>query len=517
MTTEAQKFIKSNQLKINNKLSTKKILIADRSIPEHVVLHSLCGYIFNKYCKFNVEVLTNLSSENELIKIYKSFNINKFHILQIKFKFLNLFIFCKSIFTFIFSILKIKLYGETWFIKKFSLKKIYMGDLVYDNYIRFGHSYLNKSFFDKKFLKLLFILIYQFYFIDKLLNKNKYQAVISGTHTYVSVSAISMRLALKKNIKVINIISNNLRIFKNYNASLRSELYMSKEIVKNLSRDKFWIRKYSIYFQNRLKGKILYPTAKNAYKNKIDLKKKDIIKIFKNKNINRLGVFAPHAFSDANHASGRFIFRDYFDQFKETIKILKNDKNTLWLVKPHPSRHYYNEQGIVEREIKKLNSQNIVLCPENITPKSVIIASDLFVTGRGTIGLEAACFGKKPILAGETFYSHLGFTKNAKNLHHYKNLLNSKKQLLLTNKEIKIAQKAFYFMAFKNSSIKSQIFPITNFIDINVTKKSIIQQKIKVGDYLYNLNIRLKGKKIYQDNLYKNFKLKILTEFKKKK
>ena len=220
--------------------------------------------------------------------------------------------------------------------------------------------------------------------------------------------------------------------------------------------------------------------------------------------------------SDANHA-GRFIFRDYFDQFKETIKILKNDKNTLWLVKPHPSRHYYNEQGIVEREIKKLNSQNIVLCPENITPKSVIIASDLFVTGRGTIGLEAACFGKKPILAGETFYSHLGFTKNAKNLHHYKNLLNSKKQLLLTNKEIKIAQKAFYFMAFKNSSIKSQIFPITNFIDINVTKKSIIQQKIKVGDYLYNLNIRLKGKKIYQDNLYKNFKLKILTEFKKKK
>ena len=49
---------------------------------------------------------------------------------------------------------------------------------------------------------------------------------------------------------------------------------MSKEIVKNLSRDKFWIRKYSIYFQNRLKGKILYPTAKNAYKNKIDLKKR---------------------------------------------------------------------------------------------------------------------------------------------------------------------------------------------------------------------------------------------------
>ena len=102
-------------------------------------------------------------------------------------------------------------------------------------------------------------------------------------------------------------------------------------------------------------------------------------------------------------------------------------------------------------------------------------------------------------------------------MKHYKSLLYSKNQLLLTNKEIKIAQKAFYFMAFKNSTIKSQIFPITNFIDINITKKSIIQQKIKVSEYLYNLNIRLKGKKIYEDNLYKNFKLKILTEFEKKK
>ena len=517
MDNEVKNFIKNNKLKIKYHSSKKRILIADRSIPEHVVLHSLCGYIFNKYCETNVEVLSNLSSENELIKIYKSFNIDKFHILQIKFKLLNLFIFCKSIFTFIFSILKIKLFGEMWFIKKFSLKKIYMGDLVYDHYIRWDHSYLNKSFFDRKFLKLLFILIYEFYFIDKLLTKNKYQAVISGTHAYVSVSAISMRLALKKNIKVINIISNNLRIFKNYNESLRSELYMSKQVFKNLSKDKFWKRKFSIYFQNRLKGKILYLTAKHAYKNKIDVKKKDIIKIFKNKNINRLGVFAPHCFADANHASGEFIFRDYFDQFKETIKILKKDKNTLWLVKPHPCRHLFNEQGIVEREIKKLNSNNVVLCPENITPKSVILASDLFVTGRGTIGLEAACFGKKPILAGETFYSHLGFTINAKNLKHYKSLLYSKNQLLLTNKEIKIAQKAFYFMAFKNSTIKSQIFPITNFIDINITKKSIIQQKIKVSEYLYNLNIRLKGKKIYEDNLYKNFKLKILTEFEKKK
>lgn len=517
MDNDVKNFIKNNELRIKYHNSKKKILIADRSLPEHIIVHSLAGYIFNEHLNYDVEIISSLSKENPLIKIYKSFNIDKFHTVQLKIKFINFRIFLKTILTFLLTIFKIKTLGELWFIKKFSIKKIYIGDLVYDHYIRKDLSFLNKKFFDKKFFKLLFISIYNFYFIENLFKKNRYETVISGTNTYVSVSAITMRIALKRGIKVTNIISNNLRIFTAYKESLRSELYVSQKILKSISKQKNWKKNFLIYFNNRIKGKILYPTAKDAYSNKKDYKKKELLKKFnqKEKKFKRLGVFAPHSFSDTNHASGKFIFKGYFQHFTETLKIINKDKKTLWLVKPHPSRHFYNEDGIIEREIKKLNSKNVFLCPINITPKSAILASDVFVSGRGSIGLEAACFGKKTILAGECFYSHLGLTYNPKNVKEYVKLITGNLNNKLDYKKTNLAKMAFYFQAFKNSTVKSKLFPITNYININNLNNSIYQQKIKVKDYLCNLNKKLKYNSIKHDELYKNFKIKIMNEFKK--
>jgi hypothetical protein len=517
MDNDVKNFIKNNKLRIKYHNSKKKILIADRSIPEHIIVHSLAGYILNEHLNYDVEIISSLSKENPLIKIYKSFNIDKFYTVQLKIKFINFGIFLKTILIFLLTIFKIKTLGELWFIKQFSIKKIYIGDLVYDHYIRNDLSFLNKNFFDKKFLKLLFISIYNFYFIENLFKKNRYETVISGTNTYVSVSAITMRIALKRGIKVANIISNNLRFFTNYKESLRSELYINKNTLKSISKQKNWKKKFLIYFNNRIKGKIIYPTAKDAYLNKKNFRKSELLKKFSQnkKNFKRLGIFAPHSFSDTNHGSGKFIFRDYFRHFVKTLKIIDKDKKTLWLVKPHPSRHFYNEVGIIEREIKKLNSKNVFLCPINITPKSAILASDVFVSGRGSIGLEAACFGKKTILAGECFYSHLGLTYNPKNVKEYVKLITGNLNNKLDYKKTNLAKMAFYFQAFKNSTVKSKLFPITNYININTLNNSIYQQKIKVKDYLCNLNKKLKYNSIKHDELYKNFKIKIMNEFKK--
>ena len=517
MQKEVKKFLKQDKPKVNFLNSKKKILIADRALAEPIILHSLAAHILNKYLKYDVEVISHLSKKNDLMNIYKSFNIQKIYSLQMKKDLITFDLLIKTMINFIISIIKIKFFGEIWFIKKFKVNKVYIGDLVYDHYIRHDLSFLKKSFFDKKFLKLLFVAIYNFYFIDKLFQKNSYGAVISGTNTYISTSSIVMRIALKKNIKVINIISNNLRIFSKYKESLRSELYVSKKVLKKISQDKNWKKKFIIYFNNRLKGKILFPTAKDAYLNKKRYKKKELFKIFiKNESkIKRLGFFAPHSFSDTNHGSGKMIFKDYFEHFIMTLKILNEDKKTLWLIKPHPSRHFFNEQGIVENEIKKLGSTNVFLCPENITPKSAILAADIFVSGRGSIGLEAACFGKKTILAGECFYSHLGFTYNPKNVDHYVKLIMSNPDNKLNNKKINLAKMAFYSQAFKNSTINSKIFPITNYININLKNKNVNQQKIKVKDYLHNLNKRIsKNNSIVKDQLFKNFKKKILSEFK---
>ncbi len=519
MQSEVKKFIKQIKPKITFFNSKKKILIADRALAEPIILHSLTAYIINKYLKFDIEVVSHLSVKNDLIKIYKSFNITKIYSLQIKKGLINYNLFIKSIFVFFISILKIKFYGELWFVKKFSIKDIYLGDLIYDHYIRHDLSFLNATFFDKKFLKLLYISIYNFYYIENLFKKNSYKAVISATNTYASTSSFAMRIALKKKIRVINIISNNLRVFNEYKESLRSELYVNKKTLKSISKQKNWKKKFSIYFNNRIKGKILFPTAKDAYLNKKNYKREELFKTFnKNKKqIKRLGIFASHSFSDTNHGSGKLIFKDYFQHFVKTLEIINKDKRTLWLVKPHPSRHFFSEEGIVEKEIKKLNSKNVYLCPSDITPKSAILAADVFVSGRGSIGLEAACFGKKTILAGECFYSHLGFTYNPENIDQYTKLIMGNPLNKLSKEKIILARKAFYSQAFKNSTINSKLFPITNYINIDLKRKNIRQQKIKVKDYLYNLNKRFKYNSIYKDKLYKDFELKIMDEFKIRK
>ena len=194
--------------------------------------------------------------------------------------------------------------------------------------------------------------------------------------------------------------------------------------------------------------------------------------------------------------------------------MLSKNKKTLWLVKPHPARHYYKEEGVIESVFRKKSYENVFLCPEDITPKSAIIAADIFVTGRGTMGLESACFGKKAILAGESFYSDLGLTYNPKNKEEYEKLIMRAPDNKLPKSKIILAQKAFYSMAFKNSFIDSKIFPIKNYININLSTKIVKQEtSSKKYDYLFNLNKRLKGNSIFEDMMFKNFKFKILREF----
>ena len=102
----------------------------------------------NKNFQFDIDVITNLSKENDLIKIYKSFNIKIFYILQIKIKLIKYNLLIRSLFCFILSIFKILFFGENRFIKEFSINKVYIGDLIYDHFIRHDLTFL-KKFFNK--------------------------------------------------------------------------------------------------------------------------------------------------------------------------------------------------------------------------------------------------------------------------------------------------------------------------------------------------------------------------------
>ena len=64
-------------------------------------------------------------------------------------------------------------------------------------------------------------------------------------------------------------------------------------------------------------------------------------------------LFASHAFADAPHAPGKFIFNDYYEQFTETLKFAyKSNENVIWIFKNHPNSRLYGEknfQGLISK------------------------------------------------------------------------------------------------------------------------------------------------------------------------
>ena len=371
----------------------------------------------------NISLLQS-NEGNVTSKICKIMNINNCFNINIKNNLLNFRIMTPVVLIFLISIIKILFMKKSWFIKKFRLKNIYFGDIIYDTFIRDDNNFLKESLINKKFLKLLFISIYKVQIIENVLKKNKFNFIIASTHTYASDSAFAIRLALKKKIIVLYVISSRLRIFKNLSQSYIQDLvYDRKQFIHKFDKVfKNWRKEIKLYLLFREKGKLKRNTAIDAYKNKLDISKKQFFKKLniKSNKFKKIILFAPHCFSDANHSRGNLIFDSYYDQFIKSIDFFKKKKNILFLVKIHPSSFRYNEQNIIKQYFKKIREENIILCPETLKVTSLIKFSDLIITGRGTIGLEATVVGKKPLMAGESFYSHAGFT------HDPKTFLNTK-------------------------------------------------------------------------------------------
>jgi len=488
-------FIKKNFLKINYFNNNKKILLIDRGIVDSAIMNSIFAYRLNKTQNYNIDLASDLSVGNDIIRIYNSFGINKLIKVNIRKIFKNFYLFFNVNFCFIFSYFKILFLGRTWFINNFKVINIYVGDLIYDDYIRRNLNFLNRNLNNFQFIKILFVSIFKIYFLNSLINKNKYNYIMSPTHTYASNAALGMRIALKKKIKVLNILSSRLRIYTRPSEAEKIEYNLDLKYLKdNQIFDQNWQDRFDLMMKNRYLGNIKYVTAKDAYYKKKNINKLDFLKILNlaPKNFKRTVFYAPHCFSDANHKAGRLIFEDYYDQFQNTVKFAERDKNSLWIIKIHPTSYKYKEENLINELIKNKKVRNIVICPSQYSTFSLIKFSDLVITGRGTVGLETACFGKKPLLAGETFYSKFGITYNPLNQKDYfQKISKYNLQTKLSKKQIQIAKKLFYLVVFKNSYTKKDKIMVSNYLRADTKKKKLYQQFLNEDEFVRQLTKKL--------------------------
>ena len=113
-------FANKNRLKL--KSYDKKILIADRTLPEANFINSIASYILNEKYKFSADVITDARKENINLKIYNAFNINHIIFLSIKYNFSKFILLIKSIFYASYYFLKTLLFGSNWFLKNSNIK-----------------------------------------------------------------------------------------------------------------------------------------------------------------------------------------------------------------------------------------------------------------------------------------------------------------------------------------------------------------------------------------------------------
>ena len=507
----------SNEKNCDQVGKLKHLIIVDRE--RYVPTFSLS--IFSKaICnKFNLSpiLVSDLKKDHNIRKIFESFNFTDcFPVFRIKILFDKWDIFLKTLYFFLYNFFIISFKPFNWIIKNFDVKGILIGDLVYDTYVR-NHQKYKKPKKDFLFLWILFTTIFRVFNLKiNLFDKKIIKIILVGTVCNSTNGAIAARIAIKKKIKVVEPFFYG---FREHTEKTMEFGYYNQSVQKNISKIKNTdIKTAEKFFQKKFyKGFIGSYTGRKDILNQRKKSKKELLnknhflkKLSVKNNYKKIVLFASHAFSDAPHGLGRdFVFDDYYQFLKESLNYIKNnnDNSILWLIKPHPSSEWYGEQGDVEELVKNINYPNIKIFPDSISTLNGIKNTDLVITGRGTIGMEFAAFGKLSLILGSAPYSALNICKRVKTKKIYFHLLgNIGKIKGIRNDQKNLARKLLFFL----ENHKRNFLSTSKIFDNNTLKSfnSLNPEKRRKDHYVINNHLlnKLKEVKIYDDIFFKEIK-----------
>ena len=130
----------------------------------------------------------------------------------------------------------------------FKVGKIYVGDIVYDEYARFSYNFIS-NFISFNLIKLIIRTIFKVLSIEYF-TKN---GIKLYCHLIVASICLAIRFSTHNKIKTL-MIGNYLRIFKDYEDFFFGYYLISKERLNKLKKMKKG-NLASKYFEMRLSGK----------------------------------------------------------------------------------------------------------------------------------------------------------------------------------------------------------------------------------------------------------------------
>lgn len=430
------------------------------NVPNYIAAAATIAQAINDLKNYEPIVIINgnLKEKTEVKKVFESYGIKKY--LDIgKYKFNVVFLLKALIAT-----LKVCIQNPN--LDKFmdyEVNNIKIGDLIYDTYIRSGNRYSKVKLRGLSFLKEVLKSHIIFYLYTQLVKKHNFRYVILSHRVYVSDGMLA-RIVIKNGSKVIISRITSVRCYYSYNEIFTDEFKPSKELIRSIINKQLY-KKIDSYLKERFTGNIEQHDVINAYRSKKLYSTEELCRNLRLNPSFPIVFMMPHVFSDAPHSNEYMLFRDYYQWFIETIKYINTIKNVNWVIKPHPSSYMYNETGEVERIMKELELDNVHLAPSDLNTASIFNISKTVITVSGTVGIEAACLGIKPIIAGRAIYSNFGIACEPKDKSEYFSTLKNIHSITPLNEQEIITAKAILYWhqigAFPDSTIlpKKGILP----------------------------------------------------------
>ena len=130
-----------------------------------------------------------------------------------------------------------------------------------------------------------------------------------------------------------------------------------------------------------------------------------------------VAVYAP-SFFDYPHVFGMSHFRDIAEWLLATRSMAEKVTDVNWLFRAHPCDDWYGG-AMISDVLPPFDNRHMALSPDDWNSAAVQDSADAVITYSGTVGIEAAAFGKPVLIADRGWYHDCGFVKWPKSREEY--------------------------------------------------------------------------------------------------
>lgn len=365
-------------------------------------------------------------------KIYKILEINKLYDFS-EFSFRG-FAFAVKNFSVIFNNINSK---EA--LLKIKLEEIYIGDLVYDTYIRYRQvPTVDISDIYLKFIIFKTLIIFKN--IKNFIKDKEIEYYFTSYTSYINHGLIA-RYFVSKKIKVYTFPKQHIQNFcekvnsKKYYAGIKNSDLIYQKFLKEKNKKKIISlgkAKLELRFQGKKEEGSSYMIIPSYKKNNFEKK------IFLHD-----GVLFLHDFYDAPREAGIRMFNDYYEWTEFVIKVIVNNQLNI-AVKFHPNS---KPESIKFNDFLKKKYRNITFLSKDYSNIN-IFKSKKFKVGisvSGSVLYELLYFSKVPLYLTKNLVSPLNIVPMAKTKKEYENLIINFKKIKI-KKKYKDIMMGMYFL-----------------------------------------------------------------------